>query len=61
MKLEIMIDAGDALANRLQGLAEKSRTAYINDGVLEGDLPAVKPKTKAEKELLEAVKAKKKS
>ena len=64
-ELEIMIQAGDNLANRLQVIAEKSRRATIPDT----DRPAAAdiitdeppPKSRAEKELLEALRAKQRS
>lgn len=63
-ELEIMIQAGDNLANRLQALAEKGRKANpVESSVItEDDVPpapaGVQPKSRAEKELLEAIKAK---
>jgi hypothetical protein len=57
-ELEIMIQAGDSLAERLQDLAGKSRVAATSgDGGGQNNAPA-QPRTKAEKELLEAMKAK---
>lgn len=47
-ELEIIVQAGDSLAERLSALAEKSRKAAT---------PDPEPRTRAEKELLEAVKA----
>ena len=66
-ELEIMIQAGDSLADRLQGLAEKSRRASTDaPGQPEAKQPekhplAAEPRTRAEKELLDAVKAKQQS
>jgi len=65
-ELEIMVQAGDSLAERLQNLAAKSRVAPSETVAAEEDAPrapaksATAPRTKAEKELLEAVKAKQK-
>lgn len=59
-ELEIMIQAGDGLANRLQTMAEKNRRTHITDSPsVSGDMHPVEPqhRTRAEKELLEAVKA----
>jgi hypothetical protein len=61
-----MVQAGDSLAERLQNLAAKSRPAAPETPVFEEEphapaKPATAPRTKAEKELLEAVKAKQKS
>lgn len=64
-ELEIMIQAGDSLADRLQGLAEKSRKASdVSASVEEPPAKrpmAAEPRTRAEKELLEALKAKQQS
>lgn len=63
-ELEIMIQAGDNLANRLQALAEKSRRVTTNDMPEENVRAApaeIQPRTRAERELLEALKAKQKS
>lgn len=65
-ELEIMVQAGDNLAERLQSLAEKSRKAA---GPVDHEEPAAsqptvagaQPRTRAEKELLEALKAKQQS
>lgn len=51
-ELEIMIQAGDSLAERLGVIAEKSRKATMAEAT-----PAP-PRSRAEKELLEAIKAK---
>jgi len=51
-ELEIMVQAGDNLAERLNTLAEKSRKAAAPDP------EPVQPRSRAEKELLEAIKAK---
>jgi hypothetical protein len=55
-ELEIMIQAGDSLANRLQTLAEKSRRAHV--AINENPQTERQPRTRAERELLEAVKIK---
>lgn len=66
-ELEIMVQAGDSLAERLQDLAAKSRgapspaTPPAETPVAADTKPATQPRTKAEKELLEAVKARQKS
>jgi hypothetical protein len=67
-ELEIMIQAGDSLADRLQDLAEKSRKASnASQAQFEATEPqakksmAAEPRTRAEKELLEALKAKQQS
>lgn len=65
-ELEIMVQAGDSLAERLQNLASKSRPAASAAAATAEEprdtaKPATAPRTKAEKELLEAVKAKQKS
>jgi hypothetical protein len=60
-ELEIMIQAGDNLANRLQTLAEQGRRAHVaatTESAVEPLPEALQPRTRAEKELLEAVKAK---
>jgi hypothetical protein len=64
-ELEIVVEAGDNLAERLTGLAEKSRKAA---SPIERDTaPGVEkqsvaqPRTRAEKELLEALKARQQS
>lgn len=65
-ELEIMIQAGDSLADRLQGLAEKSRkastgTTHPEASETQARQPAaLEPRTRAEKELLEALRAKQK-
>jgi len=61
-ELEIMIQAGDSLADRLQGLAEKSRRASA-DAPAQPETPPseLQPRTRAEKELLEALRAKQQS
>jgi Domain of unknown function (DUF6468) len=51
-ELEIVVEAGDNLADRLSNLAEKSRKASMPEA---SDEP--QPRTKAERELLDAVKA----
>ena len=71
-ELEIVIAAGDSLADRLESLAEKSaKTAaepQRNPAVEKTSAPEkaisapeARPRTRAEKELLEAVKAKQQS
>jgi hypothetical protein len=81
-ELEIMIQAGDSLADRLQNLAEKSRRvsgaiapesnlgrgAPVDSSQQETRQPevqskplAAEPRTRAEKELLDAIKAKQQS
>lgn len=84
-ELEIVIQAGDSLADRLQGLAEKSREAAAEKSRKAApDAPAPKmpetpkaapassaeprhvpagtePRTRAEKELLDAIRAKQQS
>jgi hypothetical protein len=70
-ELEIMIQAGDSLADRLQALAEKGRRSFSAETEADSaasspeiqtrQSPAAEPRTRAEKELLEAVKAKQKS
>lgn len=63
-ELEIMVQAGDSLAERLQNLASQNRstnTAAPAEEPRTAAKPATAPRTKAEKELLEAVKAKQKS
>lgn len=64
-ELEIMVQAGDNLAERLQTLAEKSRQAAGREPAAEERAPAApagaQPRTRAEKELLEALKAKQQS
>lgn len=62
-ELALMIEAGDNLANRLQSVAEKSRKAATPAPtapapISEQDpLPKDGPRTKAERELAEAVRA----
>lgn len=65
-ELEIMVQAGDNLAERLQKLAETSRQAATAAAPAPAAFAEEKtedkgaqPRTKAEKELLEAVKARK--
>lgn len=56
-ELEIMLQAGDSLAERLQAAAEKSRGAAAPSAP---EIPAAKtpePRTRAEKELLDALRA----
>lgn len=64
-ELEIMVQAGDNLAERLQELATGSRKAAVKPDAPEApaapgnDMP--QPRSRAEKELLEALKAKQQS
>src|SRR4051812_13462455 len=61
-ELEIMIQAGDSLADRLQSLAEKSRKASADaPAEPQQKSSAPEPRTRAEKELLEAIRAKQQS
>lgn len=73
-ELEIMVQAGDSLAERLQDLAAKSRgngapaasssaapATSAETPAASDAKPVTQPRTKAEKELLEAVKARQKS
>lgn len=55
-ELDIMIQAGDNLAERLQATAEKSRSAVMHEEPRGKD----QPRTRAERELMEALKAKQK-
>jgi hypothetical protein len=66
-ELEIMIQAGDSLADRLQDLAEQSGKAAAEKSrkaameapeAPETKQSEIQPRTRAEKELLEAVRAK---
>lgn len=60
-ELEIMVQAGDNLAGRLNTLAEKTRKAHtIDPPVVEDDSTKTSPapRSRAEKELMEALKAK---
>lgn len=57
-ELEIVVEAGDNLAERLSVLAEKSRKATAPDPV---PPEGAQPRTRAEKELLEAVKSRQKT
>lgn len=57
-ELEIMIQAGDSLADRLQAVAEQSRKATTGNEMPQDAQP--QPRTRAERELLEAVKAQQK-
>jgi prophage DNA circulation protein len=60
-ELDIMIQAGDSLANRLSGAAEQSRrthgTASKAPASAPSPSPAAAPLSRAEKELLEALQA----
>ncbi|MCK4946729.1 MAG: hypothetical protein KAS59_10800 [Alphaproteobacteria bacterium] len=60
-ELEIMIQAGDDLANRLQSLAEKSRKVVTNKNSIEASKLDIQPRTRAEKNLLEAIRTKQQS
>lgn len=67
-ELEIMIQAGDNLAERLSGAAENSRKKPQSQAALtsradmvEDEDATPQPRTRAEKELLEALKAKQQS
>ncbi len=57
-ELEIMIQAGDDLANRLQSLAEKNRKIVTNEKNNEKQKPDIQPRTYTEKSLLEAIRTK---
>ncbi|MBW7910809.1 MAG: hypothetical protein H3C49_05980 [Alphaproteobacteria bacterium] len=63
-ELEIMLQAGDSLAERLQNAAEKSRVAAQADIAPRSEPArtappkAAEPRTRAEKELLDALRAK---
>src|SRR5690606_27279245 len=60
-ELEIIVQAGNSLADRLNGLAEKGRKAQTESVAI--DIPAEEapmPRSRAEKELLEAMRAKQK-
>lgn len=63
-ELEIMLQAGDSLAERLQTLAEKSRSSHAPDNAPARPAaapvaaPATAPRTRAEKELLDALRDK---
>jgi len=66
-ELEIMIQAGDSLADRLQALAERRPPAAPEKEELAAKKPAAPaeeaaaPRSRAERELLEALKEKRKS
>ncbi|MCK5556343.1 MAG: hypothetical protein KAI76_08900 [Alphaproteobacteria bacterium] len=60
-ELEIMIQAGDDLANRLQSLAEKSRKVVTNKNSIEASKLDIQPRTRAEKDLLEVIRTKQQS
>lgn len=60
-ELEIMVQAGDNLAERLQILAEKGRKAVMpesHETVIDEPAFHAQPKTRAEKELLDALRKK---
>jgi hypothetical protein len=58
-ELEIVVEAGDNLAERLTTLAEKGRRAAVPDDMphAPSEPKAAQPRSRAEKELLEAVKS----
>ena len=63
-ELEIIIQAGDSLADRLNVLAQKGRQANAGESgqsLAAEDAAEIQPRTRAEKELLEAIRAKQKS
>lgn len=64
-ELEIVVEAGDNLAERLSVLAEKSRKAAAPDPAPRAEAAAapagMEPRTRAEKELLDAMKSRQKS
>ena len=60
-ELEIMIQAGDDLANRLQSLAEENRKVVTGEENTEISKPDIQPRTYAEKSLLEAIRTKQQS
>jgi hypothetical protein len=64
-ELEIMVQAGDNLAERLNVIAEKSRKAAMapaEPAAEDAPKPAgAQPRTRAEKELLDAIRAKQQS
>lgn len=57
-ELEIMVQAADSLANRLSGSAETARKAVRPQDP--ADAPAQTPRSKAEQELLDALKSRQK-
>ncbi len=65
-ELEIIVQAGDSLAGRLESLAEKSRKsttstaapAEMADSPAAAEKTALQPRSRAEKDLLDAIKAK---
>lgn len=61
-EMEIILQAGDSLAGRLESLAEKSRKATAAASAAapadEPERQAVQPRSRAEKDLLDAIKAK---
>lgn len=60
-ELEVMVQAGDSLANRLQGLAETARRAHVPapTPAPAGGEDTANLRTRAEKDLAEALKARK--
>jgi hypothetical protein len=59
-ELEIMIEVADSLANRLQALGERARQANVAP-VSSAEVLESAPRTRAERELLEAVRMKQKT
>lgn len=59
-ELEIIIQAGDNLADRLSGNASRARQAVVPEETPRTPAPGMEPRSRAEKELLEALKAKQK-
>lgn len=59
-EMEIIIQAGDSLAGRLESLAEKSRKASATTAPAapEPEKQGAQPRSRAEKDLLDAIKAK---
>lgn len=57
-ELEIIVQAGDSLAERLEKLAEKNRRAVAPPASDDDAKTEPAPRTRAEKELMEALKAK---
>jgi tRNA(His) 5'-end guanylyltransferase len=58
-ELEIIVQAGDSLAERLEKLAEKNRKAVTSSAPEDAAAKTeAAPRTRAEKELMEALKAK---
>ncbi|MCE9507267.1 MAG: DUF6468 domain-containing protein [Alphaproteobacteria bacterium] len=57
-ELEIMIQAGDSIADRLQVLAERGRSGQPPGEAKDTLQAEAPPRTRAERELLEAIRAK---